>query len=140
MRMMTGISNFSERAKASFVKSLHSWESDGSIIMIETREAIASLDQLASVCDFFSIGSNDLTRAEEAAHPDLDAAAIREILLQDIEASVNAGHRHGIRVCICGEMGSDPYLTGTFVKMGIDMLSMSPAEILPIRKIIRGME
>lgn len=109
-------------------------------IMIETREAIASLDQLASVCDFFSIGSNDLTRAEEAAHPDLDAAAIQEILLQDIEASVNAGHRHGIRVCICGEMGSDPYLTGTFVKMGIDMLSMSPAEILPIRKIIRSME
>ena len=40
-------------------------------------------------------------------------------------------------VGICGELGADTTLTGEFLRMGIDELSVTPASVLPIRKIIR---
>ena len=54
--------------------------------------------------------------------------------------TIDAGHRHNTWVGICGELGADPALTETFVKMGIDELSMSPTSILRTRKIIRDMD
>ena len=41
---------------------------------------------------------------------------------------------------ICGELGADMELTETFVRMGIDELSVSPTFIYPLRKIIRDMD
>ena len=41
---------------------------------------------------------------------------------------------------ICGELGADPELTETFVRMGVDELSVAPSMILKLRKIIREME
>ncbi|MBM6826944.1 putative PEP-binding protein, partial [Mordavella massiliensis] len=41
-------------------------------------------------------------------------------------------------VGICGELGADPALTGTFLEMGVDELSVTPASVLQIRKIIRA--
>ena len=41
---------------------------------------------------------------------------------------------------ICGELGADLELTETFLKMGIDELSVSPSMILPVRKKVRETE
>ncbi len=41
---------------------------------------------------------------------------------------------------ICGELGADLELTETFVKMGIDELSVSPSMVLPLRKRIREID
>ena len=62
-----------------------------------------------------------LERFFDAHHP---------AVLKAIQMTIDAAHRHGIWVGICGELGADPELTETFVKMGIDELSMSPTSIL----------
>ena len=54
-----------------------------------------------------------------------------------IEMTVRNAHAAGCTVGICGEMGADPQLTETFLKMGVDELSVSPSSLLKIRKKIR---
>ena len=50
---------------------------------------------------------------------------------------VNNAHKAGIWAGICGELGADRELTKEFLVMGVDELSVSPGNILPIRKIVR---
>ena len=57
-----------------------------------------------------------------------------------IKMVVDNAHKAGIWAGICGELGADMELTETFIKMGVDELSVSPGCILPIRKIIREAE
>ena len=56
-----------------------------------------------------------------------------------IYQTVQNAHKAGIWCGICGELGADMTLTETFLKMGIDELSVSPTFVLPIRKLIREM-
>ena len=57
-----------------------------------------------------------------------------------IRHTIEAGHRHNCWVGICGELGADPKLTETFLRMGVDELSVSPSSILPLRKIVRSLD
>ena len=41
---------------------------------------------------------------------------------------------------ICGELGADTALTETFLRMGVDELSMNAKSVLPVRKIIRSID
>ena len=111
-------------------------------IMIETPAAAIISDLLAKEVDFFSIGTNDLTQytlAIDRQNNKLDSFydAHHESILRLIKMVVNNGHKAGIKVGICGELAADLSLTETFLKMGVDELSVSPAFILPIRKVIR---
>ncbi len=111
-------------------------------IMIETPAAAVISDLLAKEVDFFSIGTNDLTQytlAIDRQNPRLDRfyQPHHEAILRLIQMVVNHAHEAGIWAGICGELGADMELTETFLKMGIDELSVSPGYILPIRKIIR---
>ena len=58
-------------------------------------------------------------------------------MLELIRMSVENGHKAGISVEICGELAADTTLTESFIKMGVDGLSVSPANILPLRRIVR---
>ena len=114
-------------------------------IMIETPAAVLIADELAEECDFFSIGTNDLTqytlaidRQNAALDPFL--AKHHPAVLRQIKMTIDAGHRHGIWVGICGELGADLALTETFLRMGVDELSVNPVSVLPLRKIIRGID
>ena len=114
-------------------------------IMIETPAAVLIADELAELVDFFSIGTNDLTQytcAIDRQNQKLEKFfdAHHPAVLKAIQMTIEAGHRHNTWVGICGELGADPELTETFVKMGIDELSMSPSSILRTRKIIRDMD
>ena len=114
-------------------------------IMIETPAAVLIADELAELVDFFSIGTNDLTQytcALDRQNQKLEKFfdAHHPAVLKAIQMTIEAGHRHNTWVGICGELGADPELTETFVKMGIDELSMSPSSILRTRKIIRDMD
>lgn len=111
-------------------------------IMIETPAAVMISAELAKEVDFFSIGTNDLTQYTLAI--DRQNAKLDNIydphhpaVLRMIQMTVENGHKEGCWVGICGELGADTALTETFLKMGVDELSVSPACILPIRKIIR---
>ena len=114
-------------------------------IMVETPAAVMMADELAEEVDFFSLGTNDLTQytlAIDRQNPKLDNFydPHHPAVLRMIKHTVQAGHRHGCWVGICGELGADQKLTETFLKMGLDELSVSPSAILPLRKLIRGLD
>lgn len=110
-------------------------------IMIETPAAALISDELAKEVDFFSIGSNDLTQytlAIDRQQTDLDNFFDPRhlALLRLIEMTVKNGHKEGIWVGICGELGADLSLTEDFLRMGVDELSVSPPAVLPLREKI----
>lgn len=114
-------------------------------IMVETPAAVLIADELAAECDFFSIGTNDLTQytlAIDRQNAGLDPflAKRHPAVLRQIKMTIDAGHRQGIWVGICGELGADLALTETFLRMGVDELSVNPVSVLPLRKIIRGID
>ena len=114
-------------------------------IMIETPAAALIADDLARQCDFFSIGTNDLTQYTLAidrqnAHLEPFLDTHHPAVLKEIKMAVDAAHRHGIWCGICGELGADLDLTETFLRMGIDELSVNPKSVLPLRKQVRGID
>ena len=113
-------------------------------IMIETPAAVMISDLLAEEVDFFSIGTNDLTQytlAIDRQNSKLDNIydSHHPAVLRMIQKTIENGHKAGCWVGICGELGADMTLTETFLKMGIDELSVSPTFVLPIRKLSREM-
>lgn len=112
-------------------------------IMIETPAAVMISDLLAKEVEFFSVGTNDLTQytlAIDRQNPKLDAIydPHHEAVLRMIRMVVKNAHAGGCWVGICGELGADTALTETFIKMGVDELSVSPSMILPVREKIRN--
>ena len=114
-------------------------------IMVETPAAVLIADELAREVDFFSLGTNDLaqyTLAIDRQNPKLDPFydPHHPALLRMVRMTVEAGHRHGCWVGICGELGADMALTESFLRRGVDELSVSPSAILPLRRRIRSLD
>ena len=110
-------------------------------IMIETPAAAIISDKLAQMVDFFSVGTNDLiqyTLACDRQNPKLEefCDTHHEAVLKLIEFSAKNAHANGIWIGICGELAADTTLTKTFLKMGIDELSVSPSYVLKLRDIV----
>ena len=113
-------------------------------IMIETPAAVMIGDELAEMVDFFSIGTNDLTQytlAIDRQNERLDAFynPHHKAILRMIQMVVDSAHKAGKWAGICGELGADPELTETFVRMGVDELSVAPSMVLRLRKTVREM-
>ena len=111
-------------------------------IMIETPAAVMISDLLAKEVDFFSVGTNDLTQYTLAIDrqnpkPDNIYDAHHPAIFRMLQTIIDNGHKEGCWVGICGELGADVTLTDTFLKMGIDELSVSPSMILKVREQIR---
>ena len=113
-------------------------------VMIETPAAAIISDRLAKEVDFFSCGTNDLTQytlACDRQNNDLgrfyDPHHLAVIRL--LKMVTENAHKNGIWVGICGELASDLELTETFLAIGIDELSVTPREVLPLRNKIRGL-
>ncbi len=111
-------------------------------IMVETPAAAVISDKLAKHCDFFSIGTNDLTQYTTACdrqNPYLDKFCDTEntAVLRLIEYTARSAHENGIWVGICGEMAADTSLTEKFLRIGIDELSVTPSFVLRVRDKIR---
>jgi len=111
-------------------------------IMVETPAAAVISDLLAEEAEFFSIGTNDLTQytlAIDRQNQALDQFRDPHHLavLRLIARTVDNGHRHGIKVGICGELGADTSLTATFLAMGVDELSVSASSVMKVRQAVR---
>lgn len=111
-------------------------------IMIETPAAVMISRELARRVDFLSIGTNDLTQytlAMDRQNPLLKDKYDdhHPAVLRMIRMVVEAAHAEGRKAGICGEIAADTALTETFLKMGVDFLSVVPACILPVRKALR---
>jgi len=111
-------------------------------IMIEVPSAALLAPILAQEVDFFSIGTNDLTQytlAIDRGHPILSAEAdgLHPSILQLIDCTVKAAHKHGKWVGICGELAADPKAVPILMGLGVDELSMSPNSIPLVKAQIR---
>lgn len=114
-------------------------------IMIETPAAAIISDRLAPMVDFFSVGTNDLTQytlACDRQNPDIESFCDthHEAILRLIELSAKNAHQNGAWIGICGELAADTTLTETFLRMGIDELSVSPSFVLKVRDAVRNVD
>lgn len=114
-------------------------------IMVETPAAAIISDRLAPMVDFFSVGTNDLTQytlACDRQNPDIEPFidTHHEAILRLIEMSAKNAHANGAWIGICGELAADTTLTETFLRMGIDELSVSPAFVLKVRDAVRNVD
>jgi phosphoenolpyruvate-protein phosphotransferase len=111
-------------------------------IMIEVPSAAILAERFAPEVDFFSIGTNDLTQyvlAMDRNHPGVgsQADALNPAVLQLMAGTVQAAHRHGKWVGVCGGLASDPLAVPVLVGMGVDELSVSVPSIPEIKALVR---
>ncbi|MBM3565065.1 MAG: phosphoenolpyruvate--protein phosphotransferase [Alphaproteobacteria bacterium] len=113
--------------------------------MIEVPGAALAADALAKTCDFFAIGSNDLTmytlaidRANEAVANLFDP--LHPAVLRLMQFSAEAALRAGIPVSICGEIAGDPRFAALLIGFGIKELSMTASSIARVKQRVRAMD
>ena len=110
--------------------------------MIEVPAAALNAHAIAAVCDFFSIGTNDLvqyTLAADRENPEVAerAVAYHPAVLRLIARTVTAAHSAGIPADVCGEAAGDRQTLPLLVGLGVDELSVSPARLAATRRMIR---
>lgn len=111
-------------------------------VMIEIPSAALIADSLAKEVDFFSIGTNDLVQYTLAVDRLNETVAnlyqpTHPAVLQLIHKSVLAAQKHGIPISVCGEAASDPIFAVLLIGMGVNQLSMSPALLPAIKRMLR---
>jgi phosphotransferase system enzyme I (PtsP) len=114
-------------------------------VMIEVPSAALIADALAQECDFFSIGTNDLTQYTLAVDRSNEAIAhlfrpLHPAVLRLIDQSARAAARAGIPVSVCGEMASNPLAVPLLVGLGIGELSGTPRSVPVVKEIVRALD
>ena len=114
-------------------------------VMIEIPAAALIADDLAQRVKFFSIGTNDLIQYTLAADRTNEKVSYlyeptHPAILKLIKLTVDAAHRHGICVGVCGEIAGDPNMAPLLIGLGVDELSTAPAGVAQIKYMIRRLK
>jgi phosphotransferase system enzyme I (PtsI) len=148
--MITGLEEVREarrlwdQVKLELTEEKHPFNADVEVgLMIETPGAVFIADMLAKETDFFSIGSNDLiqyTLAVDRGNSRISYLyePMHPSVLRMIANTVEAGHKNGIWVGMCGEVAGDALYSLLLVGLGLDELSISAYMIPEVKRIIRG--
>ncbi|MDR0787023.1 MAG: phosphoenolpyruvate--protein phosphotransferase [Gemmatimonadota bacterium] len=112
--------------------------------MIETPAAALIAESLADHVDFFSIGTNDLVQYTLAV--DRGSARLAHLynpfhpaVVTLLNHVATVGLKKGIEVAVCGELAAHPLGAFMLIGMGIPSLSVGPAALAEIKKVIRSM-
>ena len=113
-------------------------------IMVEVPAAAVMAGQFAREVDFFSVGTNDLTQytlAMDRGHPKLapQVDGLNPAVLSLIAHVVEAAHREGKWVGVCGGIAGDPQAVPLLLGLGVDELSVSVPSIPGIKAQVRGL-
>lgn len=113
--------------------------------MIETPAAALLAGPLAKVVDFFSIGTNDLvqyTLAVDRTNERLNYLDMptHPAVLTLIANCIAMARKHNIWVSVCGQIAGDPRFTPLLVGLGVHELSMPPAQLGPVRRVVRNLQ
>ena len=114
-------------------------------IMIEVPSAALIADALARECDFFSIGTNDLTQYTLAVDRGNEHIAhlfdpLHPAVLALIDRSARGAARARIPVSVCGEMASNPLAVPILVGLGIGELSATPSAVPIVKEIVHALD
>jgi len=112
-------------------------------IMIETPATVLCAEEFAKLVDFFSIGTNDLTQyimSADRGNAEMSYLCFAEqpAVQKAIKMSIDAAHKVGIPIGMCGEHASLSSATETLLKYGLDFFSVAPPSIHKIKKNIRN--
>jgi len=110
-------------------------------IMIETPGAAIVADTLAKACDFFSIGTNDLTMYTLAVDRGDEQVAnlynpLHPAVLNLIQTTVKSAQKANIPVNLCGEMAGNPKYTALLIGLGLRDLSMAAPNLPRVKQRI----
>lgn len=110
-------------------------------MMVETPSAVILAEQLATEVDFFSIGTNDLSQyvmAADRTHPRVASLvdAMHPAVLRMIQQTVQAAHKAGIWVGLCGELAANPLAAPILLGLGLDEVSLNPQAIPAFKQAI----
>ncbi|HED1309217.1 TPA: PTS sugar transporter subunit IIA, partial [Kluyvera ascorbata] len=103
-------------------------------IMLEVPSVMFIIDQCCEEIDFFSIGSNDLTQYLLAVDRDNAKVtrhynSLNPAFLRALDFAVQAVHRQGKWIGLCGELGAKGSVLPLLVGLGMDEISMSAPSI-----------
>ncbi|MBM7646684.1 phosphotransferase system enzyme I (PtsI) [Scopulibacillus daqui] len=110
-------------------------------MMVEIPSTAVMADRFAKEVDFFSIGTNDLIQYTMAAdrmnqHVSYLYQPYNPAILRLIHMVIQAAHKEGKWVGMCGEMAGDEIAIPILLGLGLDEFSMSATSILPARSQI----
>lgn len=110
--------------------------------MIEVPAAAIVVGLFAKLCDFLSIGTNDLIQYTLAIDRMDDTVnylydPMHPAILQLIKSVIDAGRRNNIPVSMCGEMAGDTQYTRLLLGLGLNEFSMHPASLLEVKEVIK---
>jgi phosphotransferase system enzyme I (PtsI) len=113
--------------------------------MIETPAAAVSAPELARHVDFFSVGTNDLVQYTLAVDRGNSRLARRYNpfhpgVVRLLDQVARAGRAAQIDVSVCGELASTPLGAFMLIGMGVTSLSVGPAALAEIKKVIRSVK
>jgi phosphotransferase system, enzyme I, PtsP len=114
-------------------------------VMIEVPSAALIADRLARECDFFSVGTNDLTQYTLAVDRGNEHIAhlfdpLHPAVLNLIDLSVRGAASAGIPISVCGEMASNPLAVPILVGIGIGELSGTPSAVPIVKEIVHALD
>lgn len=114
-------------------------------IMVETPAVCFRAVSFAKECDFFSIGTNDLTQYTLAVDRGNEQIShlynsYNPAVLQAIKCAIDGAHQGGISISMCGEFAGDENATAILFGMGLDAFSMSAISVPRIKKNIMALD
>ncbi len=114
-------------------------------VMIETPGAALSADGLAAACDFFALGTNDLTmytlavdRADGGVGSLFDP--LHPAVLRLMQFAIDAAGRYNRPLSVCGEIAGDPAFTPLLLGLGVRTLSMNAVNVPRVKQAVRAVE